>query len=284
MRNKYNSIFYLFQVSLNLSEDTFIEPSANFVAGGGDSLMAVHFIDQLELNLGIQLSSLIQSVLYKSYNETLSKLKELIYNHEGKVPVQVLAKHKEGMKNEIAKNESMKNEIAKNDDMKNEITKNEGMKNEIKNDLLLNIDASIMENAYADMEEGLIKKLETHLNKNETLMDDDQTLKADSLCPEPSNSDSIKKSCSAGRLFGSSNTISAEKRTMFKNEHQVPPKLIKKKESKEFACQIGSNDKDLNFVDKSQVICSHKRKVIDVLWSFNTGKCVDASAVISSSG
>lgn len=75
-----------------------------------------------------------------------------------------------------------------------------------------------------------------------------------------------------------------KKRTMFKNEHQVPPKLIKKKENEEFAFRIGSDDKDLNFADKSQVICSHKRKMIDVLWSFNTGKCVDASAVISSSG
>lgn len=86
------------------------------------------------------------------------------------------------------------------------------MKNEIKNELLFNIDASIMENTFADMEEGLLKKLETHLNKNETSINDDQTLKADSLCPEPSNSDSIKKSSSARRLFGSSNAISAEKK------------------------------------------------------------------------
>ena len=212
------------------------------MAQGGDSFMAVHFIDRLELNLGIQLTTLIHSVLYNSYAETLNKLKELLCNHENYVPICVLKKHNE-------------------DDKKNEITK----KFFLKSDLPVKF--------YFDngTDKNLIEKHKMHLDNNET-SNSVQNLKTFS---KQGDTNDVKESYADGR-FGS-NSMLLEKRSMLKSEYQVPSKLIKK-ENMESGYVV--DDKDLHSTDKSQTTCNHKKKKFNVLWDFNTGKCVDASPAI----
>lgn len=228
------------KISLNLPEDISIDPSTTFVSAGGNSIMAMHFIGQLQLSLEIELTPLIHSVFHSSYAETLHTLEKLIYKQ-----------NKKNLKGEITKKEE---------------------------------ESSTMEQWNDEsLKEDSIQKEKSHFD-NEILFNSSQSVKADSL----KNSEQIrlnnkKEASVSGKMVFPKSTTLCDKRDMFENEDQIPTKLFKKEKLKDESGVLDA-DQDYHSIDNSQATCNHKKKMVEILWTFNTGKCVDASPVISLSG
>eukprot|EP00106_Octopus_bimaculoides_P004599 XP_014772041.1 PREDICTED: acyl-CoA synthetase family member 4-like [Octopus bimaculoides] len=211
------------KTTLKIHKNIPIDTTERFLAKGGDSLLAMQFINRLQLDLNLQLNHILPLVLHNPYKDILDIIRES------------LSKHKHSTSDEESKPSELR---LSSDNWKglNKFVKKKHLEN-VQNTQVHSTDSV---NYINHRQKNIIPKLsKDSLGKPENVNVDD-----DGILPK-------KKT--------KTNNVS--------NNH--------------YGLQSKSDSISLEFPKLNSVCCHHRKKEVNIHWTYNTGKCVDASPIVA---